>query len=207
MRKKESDIKLSKRKRKAPKRRPWPQQEYIFSRSNIFMHHMHTLNHYGLIKMKQGTQEEEIFESVTLNNCNFNWKNIPRAKSTSSAATATAEPLDEPPGIWDGTFGFVGVPQCRFSPVTLKHSGEGGGVSGLVQRPIIAIDIAENHTLSIPTFQTLFPFWDILECLLPFHSYTSFTTCKNSNSSNDSVQFWWDVFSIKLLFMINLMFI
>lgn len=47
-------------------------------------------------------------------------KAIPRAKSTSSAATATAEPLEDPPGICEGIFGFVGVPYSVFSPVILK---------------------------------------------------------------------------------------
>lgn len=37
-------------------------------------------------------------------------QNIPREKSTSPAATATAEPLDDPPGICDGTSGLVGHP-------------------------------------------------------------------------------------------------
>lgn len=41
---------------------------------------------------------------------------IPRAKSTISAATATADPLDEPPGTWDGFCGLVGVPYFSFSP-------------------------------------------------------------------------------------------
>src|SRR5438445_13874910 len=35
---------------------------------------------------------------------------VPRAKLTNPAATATAEPDDEPPGISDGPNGFRGVP-------------------------------------------------------------------------------------------------
>lgn len=41
---------------------------------------------------------------------NIRGEKIPRAKSTSPAATATAEPLEEPPGIHDGICGLVGVP-------------------------------------------------------------------------------------------------
>lgn len=37
-------------------------------------------------------------------------QHIPRAKSTIPAATATAEPLDDPPGICDGTSGLAGHP-------------------------------------------------------------------------------------------------
>lgn len=37
-------------------------------------------------------------------------QHIPRAKSTSPAATATAEPLDDPPGTCDGTSGLAGHP-------------------------------------------------------------------------------------------------
>ena len=44
---------------------------------------------------------------------------LPRAKSTSCAETATAEPLHDPPGTADGEAGLIGVPQCKFSPVTL----------------------------------------------------------------------------------------
>lgn len=32
------------------------------------------------------------------------------AKSTSPAATATAEPLEDPPGTHDGIWGLIGVP-------------------------------------------------------------------------------------------------
>ena len=35
---------------------------------------------------------------------------LPREKSTSSAATATPDPLDDPPGIRSGAAGFTGVP-------------------------------------------------------------------------------------------------
>ena len=39
-------------------------------------------------------------------------ESVPSAKATSfkEAATATAEPLDDPPGIWPGAAGFRGVP-------------------------------------------------------------------------------------------------
>lgn len=37
-------------------------------------------------------------------------KSLPNEKSTSLAATATAAPLEDPPGILWGTAGFVGVP-------------------------------------------------------------------------------------------------
>lgn len=36
-------------------------------------------------------------------------KNLPKAKSTKLAATATAAPLDDPPGTRAGAAGFVGV--------------------------------------------------------------------------------------------------
>jgi len=36
--------------------------------------------------------------------------NLPTAKSTSPAATATAEPQEDPPGVHDGIRGLVGVP-------------------------------------------------------------------------------------------------
>jgi len=39
------------------------------------------------------------------------WKNIsPNEKSTSFAPTATAEPLEDPPGTRSGAQGFLGVP-------------------------------------------------------------------------------------------------
>ena len=37
-------------------------------------------------------------------------KNSPKAKSTSFAPTATADPLEDPPGTRSGTHGFLGVP-------------------------------------------------------------------------------------------------
>jgi len=49
---------------------------------------------------------------------------IPRAKSASCAATATAAPLHDPPGTSDGEAGLIGVPQCKFSPVTLTKHGK-----------------------------------------------------------------------------------
>ena len=42
----------------------------------------------------------------------------PIAKSTSPAATAAAEPQDEPPGKRSGAAGLVGVPYQTFSPVS-----------------------------------------------------------------------------------------
>lgn len=46
---------------------------------------------------------------------------IPKEKSTSFAATATAAPLHDPPGILEGATGLVGVPQCLFSPLILQQ--------------------------------------------------------------------------------------
>lgn len=46
---------------------------------------------------------------------------LPRAKSTSPFATATAEPLEEPPGWRPGAAGFVGVPKCSFWPRILQQ--------------------------------------------------------------------------------------
>lgn len=49
---------------------------------------------------------------------------IPRAKSTSCAETATAEPLHDPPGKSDGDAGLIGVPLCKFPPETLSENSE-----------------------------------------------------------------------------------
>jgi hypothetical protein len=39
------------------------------------------------------------------------WKNVPpKEKSTSFAPTATAEPLEDPPGTRSSAQGFIGVP-------------------------------------------------------------------------------------------------
>ena len=43
---------------------------------------------------------------------------VPIAKSTDPEATAAAEPLDDPPTIRSGNFGFTGVPVNSFRPVT-----------------------------------------------------------------------------------------
>ena len=43
---------------------------------------------------------------------------VPIAKSTMPAATATAEPLEEPPGTRSGYWGLRGVPLQRLMPVT-----------------------------------------------------------------------------------------
>ena len=42
----------------------------------------------------------------------------PRANATSPAATAAAEPQEEPPGKRSGAAGFSGVPCHTFSPVS-----------------------------------------------------------------------------------------
>jgi hypothetical protein len=47
-------------------------------------------------------------------------KSSPRAKSTIPPATATADPLEHPPGTRSGAAGFVGVSKCLFSPWILK---------------------------------------------------------------------------------------
>src|SRR2546421_13019521 len=41
----------------------------------------------------------------------------PRATSASSVATATADPLDDPPGIRVGSSGLTGVPNQGFVPI------------------------------------------------------------------------------------------
>ena len=41
---------------------------------------------------------------------------VPSAKSHRPAATADAEPLDEPPGTRSGAFGLIGVPKCGLVP-------------------------------------------------------------------------------------------
>jgi hypothetical protein len=48
-------------------------------------------------------------------------KNSPRAKSTIPPATATADPLEHPPGTRSGAAGFVGVSKYLFSPWILKE--------------------------------------------------------------------------------------
>src|SRR5215469_8639920 len=45
---------------------------------------------------------------------------VPRAAS--AAATATAEPLDDPPGSRRGSAGFTGVPDQGFTPLADQHS-------------------------------------------------------------------------------------
>lgn len=47
---------------------------------------------------------------------------LPRAKSTRPAATATAEPLEDPPGTRPGARGLTGVPAQRLIPVTPNAS-------------------------------------------------------------------------------------
>ena len=47
---------------------------------------------------------------------------VPIAQGTTPAATATAEPEDEPPGARAGSSGFGGVPKCGFSPSPEKAS-------------------------------------------------------------------------------------
>ncbi len=47
---------------------------------------------------------------------------VPRAASASPAATATAEPLDDPPGTRRGSAGFTGVPDQGFTPLADQHS-------------------------------------------------------------------------------------
>jgi hypothetical protein len=43
---------------------------------------------------------------------------VPTAKSTSCNATATADPLEDPPGTRPGARGLTGVPVQRLMPVT-----------------------------------------------------------------------------------------
>src|SRR6516162_10493826 len=47
---------------------------------------------------------------------------VPRAASVSPVATATAEPLDDPPGSRRGSAGFGGVPDQGFTPLADQHS-------------------------------------------------------------------------------------
>lgn len=51
-------------------------------------------------------------------------KNSPKEKSTKFAATATAAPLDDPPGIRAGAAGFVGVSKCLCSPLILYSEND-----------------------------------------------------------------------------------
>ena len=47
---------------------------------------------------------------------------VPSATSASPTATATADPLEEPPGRRRGSSGFTGVPDHRFHPPADQHS-------------------------------------------------------------------------------------
>ena len=47
---------------------------------------------------------------------------VPRPTSASPTATATADPLDEPPGIRSGSSGFCGVPVHGFTPSADRQS-------------------------------------------------------------------------------------
>lgn len=81
-------------------------------------HHLHDCYQRDVrltaqIKMEQGGSS---FGFVGLGS-----RTLPSAKSTSPEATATAEPLDDPPGSLPGAAGFVGVPKCSFSPRMLYH--------------------------------------------------------------------------------------
>ena len=49
---------------------------------------------------------------------------VPSAVSASPAATATAEPLDEPPGRRCGSAGFTGIPDQAFVPAADQHSSD-----------------------------------------------------------------------------------
>jgi hypothetical protein len=48
---------------------------------------------------------------------------LPNAKSTMPPPTATADPLEHPPGTRSEAAGFVGVPKCLFSPWILNKEG------------------------------------------------------------------------------------
>ena len=47
---------------------------------------------------------------------------LPYATSASPVATATADPLDDPPGTRAGSSGFTGVPNQGLTPVTPRAS-------------------------------------------------------------------------------------
>src|SRR3984957_3788914 len=49
---------------------------------------------------------------------------VPSATSASPTATATAEPLDEPPGSRRGSSGFTGVPDQSFVPADDQHNSD-----------------------------------------------------------------------------------
>ena len=49
---------------------------------------------------------------------------VPSATSACPVATATAEPLDEPPGTRRGSSGLGGVPDQRFVPTADQHSSD-----------------------------------------------------------------------------------
>ena len=59
---------------------------------------------------------------LSRNSTNNEKKGSPRAKSTIPPATATADPLEHPPGTRSRAAGFVGVSKCLFSPWILKKS-------------------------------------------------------------------------------------
>ena len=60
---------------------------------------------------------------------------VPNATSASPVATATAEPLDDPPGTRSGSTGFTGPPDHEFTPLADQHSS-----SRLVLPTILAPD-------------------------------------------------------------------
>ncbi len=45
---------------------------------------------------------------------------VPKVKSACLAATAAAEPLEDPPGISSGYLGLMGVPKAWLMPVIPK---------------------------------------------------------------------------------------
>src|ERR1035441_4197074 len=47
---------------------------------------------------------------------------VPSPTSAVAVATATAEPLDEPPGTRPASSGFTGVPDHGFVPAAAEHS-------------------------------------------------------------------------------------
>ena len=64
--------------------------------------------------------QQQIIMLINFNFClkikNAPKSNSPKAKSTMPPATATADPLEQPPGTRSEAAGFVGVPKCLFSP-------------------------------------------------------------------------------------------
>jgi len=75
---------------------------------------------HKLSRNSTNNEKVQCTHKLSRNSTNNEKKGSPRAKSTIPPATATADPLEHPPGTRSGAAGFVGVSKCLFSPWILK---------------------------------------------------------------------------------------